>query len=374
MQLPPSPAKNPDDYYRFVHDTVAHCKGKVRYWQNDAEPNDPIFWSGTKEEFVSELKLFYKAVKDADPAALVVVGGYDGLFNPPPFPPMSNQQAGLDFFNYVLKEGGDAFDIFDLRLYANAYTIPIRVKYMREQMQSLGYNKPIICGEYGGPGFFGFPENRKYMPLLTSWMSLVSNPTQAANKDVATPIADLYQHMDTLAPQTQMFMQGCPAALDEKYQRIQCRELAMRNMLAFSAGAQKALYWQLLDSSTRPRDNVMTLMYGKVGMLGYQDGVLEKRYPVADAYELMANALAGIQSVKQIWIRDKPNIYLFEVDRGERGPLKVLWESETRSPEKTRLKLRSTWHGRPNEPLRWMLWAKKCPCRYTTAVCKSEFR
>ena len=81
--LPPSPAKNPDDYYRFIFDLVSHCKGRVRYWQNDAEPNSPIFWGGTKEEFVAELVLFHKAVKAADPDAIVVVGGYDGLFGPP---------------------------------------------------------------------------------------------------------------------------------------------------------------------------------------------------------------------------------------------------------------------------------------------------
>src|SRR5262249_19720963 len=55
--LPPSPAKNPDDYYRFVYDLVKHCKGRVRYWQNDSEPNNPIYWSGTKQEFVEQLQV-----------------------------------------------------------------------------------------------------------------------------------------------------------------------------------------------------------------------------------------------------------------------------------------------------------------------------
>ena len=91
--LPP-PAKNLDDYYRFVYDVVKHCRGRVRYWQNDSEPNNPIYWSGTKEEFVAQLKVFYKAVKDADPAAVVVVGGYDGLFGPPGAFQMPNQQVG----------------------------------------------------------------------------------------------------------------------------------------------------------------------------------------------------------------------------------------------------------------------------------------
>ena len=92
--LPPSPAKNPDDYYRFVRELVKHAKGRVKYWQNDCEPNNPVYWSGSKEEFVAELKVFYKAVKDADPSAVVLVGGYDGVFNPPGMPPIPFQQAG----------------------------------------------------------------------------------------------------------------------------------------------------------------------------------------------------------------------------------------------------------------------------------------
>ena len=106
--LPPSPAKQPEDYYRFVYELVRHCRGKVLYWQNDAEPNNPVFWAGTKEEFVSGLETFYRAVKDADPDAKVIAGGYDGLFVPPTItdkPPFPMQEAGLRFFDYVLEEG-----------------------------------------------------------------------------------------------------------------------------------------------------------------------------------------------------------------------------------------------------------------------------
>src|SRR5581483_6470861 len=42
--LPASPARNLDDYYRFVHTLVTHCKGRVRYWQMDNEPhNNALF-------------------------------------------------------------------------------------------------------------------------------------------------------------------------------------------------------------------------------------------------------------------------------------------------------------------------------------------
>jgi hypothetical protein len=327
--LPPSAATNPDDYYRFVHDLVAHCKGRVRYWQNDCEPNNPIYWNGTKEEFVVQLKVFYKAVKDADPSAVVVVGGYDGLFGPPGTHPLPNQQAGLDFFDYVLKEGRDAFDLFDLRLYGDSYTIVPRVEIMRQKMQALGYDKPIICTEYGGPAFFQFVANRRYFSLLSSWMQSIAttgpNGEPQTDTSGSNQIAGLYKNMSSLAPETQMFMLGCSPELEAKYDRIQARSLVMRNLFAFAAGVQKTLYWQLMDLRTN-RDNMMTLMYGKIGLFGYENGILRKRYPTADAYERMAKAFAGVHEVKQIEVPGKPSVFLFRVDRGQRGPLFVVWE------------------------------------------------
>lgn len=327
--LPPSPAKDPEDYYRFVHDLVKHCKGRVRYWQNDAEPNNPIYWSGTKEEFVAQLKVFSKAVKDADPSAVVVVGGYDGLFGPPGTHQYPNQQVGLDFFDYVFKEGSSAFDVFDLRLYADPYTIPARVDYMRQRMITLGHNRSIICTEYGGPGFFEFAENRKYIPLVVSWAASMGK-TDDKGKALGDPasagqIKALYDKMNTLAPQTQMFMQGCSPELNAKYERIQARSLVMRDVFALAAGVQKTLYWELIPPGGK-RDDVMTLMYGKIGVLDLQDGVVKKRFLIADVFERMAKAFDGVQRVKQVRIPDKPSIFLFEVDRGKSGLLYVAWD------------------------------------------------
>ena len=322
--LPPGPAKNLDDYYRFVFDLVSHCKGRVRYWQNDCEPNNPVFWSGTKEQFVAQLKTFYKAVKAADPDALVVAGGYDGLFNPPGMLPMFNQAAGLEFFDYVLKEGRDAFDVFDLRLYADPYTIPGRVDVIRGKMQRLGYEKPIVATEYGGPGFFEFPVNLLYVPLVIVWSQAAAGG-EAKSDPAESPIGKLYERMETLAPETQMFMQGCPAALDAKLYRLQCREVAVRNVLALSAGVERTAYWELL-TLTMPRDNMMMLMYGKVGMLSYENHKVAKRFPVVDAFARTARALDGVRAVKRIELPSQKSLYYFEIDRGERGPAWVIWD------------------------------------------------
>jgi hypothetical protein len=337
IMLPPSAAKNLDDYYRFVYATVRRCRGRVRYWQNDAEPNNPVFWSGTREEFVAQLKVFHRAVKDADPDAVVVVGGYDGRFIPPnltPLPgqrtePLPQQQAGLDFFDYVITEGFAAFDLFDLRLYGDPYTIVARVEYMRRKLSAQGRDKPVICTEYGGPNLFEFPENRPYLPLISTWSQAVDKTggTGEPIEDIpgVNKIEQLYQHRDSLAPQTQMFMQGCAPELDAKYHRIQSRGVVMRNLLALSAGVQKTLYWELLAAPGK-RDDLMTLMYGKIGLLGVEDGTLGKRMPTADVFARMAEMLAGVRAVVRVILPEQPTVFWFEVDRAGRGPLQVVWE------------------------------------------------
>ena len=141
-------------------------------------------------------------------------------------------------------------------------------------------------------------------------------------------IKALYDKFDTLAPETQMFMQGCSPELKAKYERIQGRSLVMRNVFALSAGVQKTLYWQLIgrDPPKGDRDDLMTLMYGKIGMLDIRGGVVKKRHHIADVFERMAKALDGVRRVKRIEIPEKPSIFLFEVDRGESGPAYVAWD------------------------------------------------
>ncbi|HVU36449.1 MAG TPA: hypothetical protein VHE61_23625 [Opitutaceae bacterium] len=331
--LPPSPAKNLDDYYRFVFETVKRCGGRVRYWQNDAEPNNPVFWAGSKEQFVAQLRVFHRAVKDADPGAVVIPGGYDGMFVPPELPlppgtprppPFPQQEHGLQFFDHVLKEAAETFDVFDLRLYGDPYTITARVEHMRSRMRAAGVERPIVCTEYGGPNFFEFPENRRYRPMVAAWSATVAgNHGTAPAGDNA--VAELYAGIATLPPQTQMFMQGCSPELEAKLQRIQSRSLVMRNLFALSAGVERLLYWELL-AVTGPRDDLMTLMFGKVGLLGFESGEPTKRTATADAFARMTERLAGVRSVTRVTIESRPTVYLFRVDRRDTEPMWVVWE------------------------------------------------
>lgn len=320
--LPPSPPKNPADYYQFVNTLVHHCRGRVRYWQNDSEPNNPVYWSGTKEQFADSLKLFYRAVKDADPHAIVVAGGYDGLFNPPEMFQFPGQKYGLEFFDYVAAHA--PFDAFDLRLYGDLYTIEYRVNYIRRMLAAHGRHEPIVCTEYSGPGFYAFPENLKYLDLVMQWSQSMASGA-AAEHPAGNGVAQLYSDRNTLAPQTAMYLQGCPPELRHKLERIQARDLVMRNVLAFAAGVEKTVYWDLWHDASH-RGDVMTLMYGNDQLMGYDNGALSRRLPLGDAYARMAGELRGLKSVRRIAVENRPTLWLFEITRHARPPVFVVWE------------------------------------------------
>ncbi len=324
--LPPSPAKSADDYYQFIFELVKHCKGKIKYWENDSEANNPIYWAGTPDEFINQLKTFYRAVKAADPAAMVVMGGYDGLFNPPPQPPFPGQQYGLSFFSKAIKEAAASFDLFDIRLYRDPYSIPARVQYFRQLLADSGHHQPIICTEYNGPGFFGFPANRKYIGQVAEWQRAIVARDTAAYLKIKNPIAALYDSMSSLPAQTQMFMMGSPQALTDKYDRMQCRDIVMRNILAFSAGVQKTMYWDLWHN-TEEKNDLMTLMYGKNKLLDYENGQLSKAHPEAAVFKKMAGLLAGIKTVRRLDLPEQPLLYFFEITRAGKSNLYIAWEN-----------------------------------------------
>ena len=344
--LPPSPAKSPEEYSRFISELVKHCKGKIKLWQNDCEPNNPVYWNGTTEEFINEMKIFYRAVKDADPNAKVVMGGYDGLFNPPGMPEIPGQKHGLSFFRQAIKEAADYFDIFDIRLYANPYTIPARVDYFQKQLADSAHGQPIICTEYNGPGFFGFPVNFKYVGQIMAWQSAVATHDTAAYLNLKDPLKDMYDSINTLAPQTQMFMMNCSKELNDKYDRLQSRDIVMRNMLAFSAGVQKTMYWDLWNSTDNKYD-LMTLMFGKNKLLEYKDGKVIHEYPEAAVFKRMTGYLNHAKTIKKIDVAEKPMLYLFEVTKADKSVIYVAWEKrDTFSGEDTpATHYDIPWHG-----------------------------
>jgi hypothetical protein len=328
--LPPSPAKDVDRYGAFVRELVAHCAGRVAYWQCDNEPsNTGLLWAGTAAEYVTQLVAFHGAVRSADPAATVVLGGcgYDVLSSPPD----SEQRR---FFTHLTDAGRDAFDVFDVHLYGDPAAIPSFVDDARRLMRQHGYEKPVVAGEYGGPVLFEFPEVE---PILHQVMAAafaeqanggaveqsVAELTRRAGQD--TPerraMVALYQRADELPDRLRMFLADAPDALARKRDRINCRQIVTRLLRAFAAGVPVASYWNLAPEVPGELEpyQLMHLMFGKLVLLGYDGTALTRRHPAADTFALVAAELAGATSVTGTGS-------VFHVEREGRPRLLVAWD------------------------------------------------
>jgi hypothetical protein len=331
--LPPSPARDPGAYAELVRRLVGHCAGRVSYWQCDNEPsNTGLLWAGTAAEYVAQLRVMYDAVKGADPAAAVVLGGcgYDVFGSPA-------GSASRRFFDHLVSAGRDAFDLFDAHLYGVPERIPEYLETARQLMRAHGYLKPIVVGEYSGPSPFEFPDVEAVMREVLAGAFAAppaSQSTEALKAEVGqeTPerraMAALYARMPELPPRLQMFMAGCPPGLEAKRHRISCRQLVTRNILALADGIRRTAYWSLAPEVPGPADPylVMHLLVGKLPLLDYRGETLDHRHPAANTFALLAGQLAGVEHVTRAESAAGPSVRAFWVHRGGREPLLVLWD------------------------------------------------
>jgi hypothetical protein len=334
--LPPSPAKDIDQYRHFVDELVRHCAHRIRLWQCENEPCTPLLWSGTPAEYLTHLDAFWAAVKQADPGALVVLGGA------PPSAVRQGGVAGADpgavaFFDHLLREGAGRFDVFDVHLYGDPYTIPVLIGACQRQMAAFGYQRPVVAGEYNGPLPLQFPEVWPHLAgvlpalraLTTAEPGALSGLTMDAPQGPDEPaMTALYQRIDSLPPSLQMFMTGCTRELEAKRDRINCRDLVVRNILALSAGVRRTVCFQLAQEAPGIVSpfHVMDLLFGKFKLLEYDGTALARRTPAADTLALLTRQLDGLTKVRRLETPDQPATYLFEISRAGRGPLLVAWQ------------------------------------------------
>jgi hypothetical protein len=324
--LPPSPAKDLGSYRELVGRLVGHCRGRVHFWQCDNEPsNVGLLWAGTAAEYLAQLEAMHQAVKAADPQAAVVLGG--APYTLPGSPPDSPERQ---FFDLLLRDGRDHFDLFDLHLYGEAGRIPADIEAVRGLMRAHGYEKPLVVGEYNAPWPNLFPEAVAAMQQALAAAFAGADPAAAGGQQPPeqAAMASLYGHIDDLPPQLQMFMRGCPPELEAKRHRINCRELVVRNLLALAAGVRRTVCWNLAPDipGYEHHLSVMDLLFGKLALLDYEGAELSRRHPAADTFALLASQLAGVEGVVRVEVPGRPGLSLFEVERRGRDPLLVVWD------------------------------------------------
>ncbi len=327
--LPPSPAHNLDTYADFVRELVRHCAGRVRYWQCDNEPsNTDLLWAGTAPEYVAQLTAFHSAVKQVDPSARVVLGGcgYDVYSSPPDSP-------ARKFFSHLTDAGRHAFDDLSVNLYGDPAGVPAAIATARQFLTDHGYQRPVLAGEHGGPVLFEFPDaeaavQQAFLAAFTTAPATQSTAELVERAGQDTPerraLVDLYERADTLPPRLRMLMADCPPELAAIRDRIACRQLVQRVVLAAASGVRRTAYWCLGPEVPGYSDpyQLMHLLFGKLPLLDYAGVALTVRHPAADTFALTARLLAGVDGL--IEVDGDQQARAFAADP---GPLTVAWRT-----------------------------------------------
>jgi hypothetical protein len=115
----------------------------------------------------------------------------------------------------------------------------------------------------------------------------------------------------------------------------------MRNLLALSSGVRRTVCWNLAPDIPGYENplSIMDLLFGKLVLMDYEGTELRHRYPSAETFALLADQLAGVDSVTRLEVPERPSVFLFEVHRGGRGPLLVVWNQ------------RDSFHGEDEPPI-----------------------
>ena len=143
----PAPPRDMSEWENYVFQTVAHYRERIHYWEVWNEPYWIGFFTGTPEEYAELLKVAYRAIKRADPRAVVV----GGCFTP-------SDEA---WTQRVLAAGGLGFmDALSYHVYwsppitesVTAEAAPLVARQVQryvELMREHGQPKPIYMSEGG---------------------------------------------------------------------------------------------------------------------------------------------------------------------------------------------------------------------------------
>ncbi len=149
------PPADYDAWSRFVFTTVRQYRTSVHYWEIWNEPDNGStpdashtcngLWCGTAAQYAQLLSTAYKAVKSADPSAVVLLGSL-ALAGPE-----VNTNFLLDVLTDPANPGVDNFDIMGFHIYGSTAEALRRMNFVKSQLAFGGASKPIWVTEYGYP-------------------------------------------------------------------------------------------------------------------------------------------------------------------------------------------------------------------------------
>ncbi len=69
------PPRNAQLYGDFMYTIAARYRGRIQSWEIWNEPDNIDYWTGTADEFASLVELAARRIRDADPKAVLILGG-----------------------------------------------------------------------------------------------------------------------------------------------------------------------------------------------------------------------------------------------------------------------------------------------------------
>jgi len=302
------------EHYRdFIRTLAEHVRsnanGGIKYWQRDTEPASPRHYPADRaEEYVEAQRIFYQTVKEVLPEAIVVGVAHNGHFTP------SGQPSSAEFFDYVIRHAKDYFDLLDIRLYEDQYTIPERVDWFRERMRRYGYEKPIVSTEHGGPD----PRT-----LYDDGRNLYEEfKTEAAAACAAAPdfweclLRWIGEHFDEIHPKLQVFLWPADEAQNAKHARMHCHDITQRTIIMLAAGVKELWWWNLQSGGGHP-------IFGKMRLMTQE----YEKLPGYLCYRRMVERLGDAASAERVTLADG-SVYLYRVTRRDGTTLYVAWHRD----------------------------------------------
>ena len=295
-----------EEYRKFIVALVKHTNGKITYWQRDTEPASERHYPADKfEEYVETQKIFYEAVKSVQPDAVVIGVNNNGEFK-------GGEPVNAKFFDYVIHYGKNYFDMLDVRLYKDKYDIPMRVEWFRKRMKKYGYEKPIVCTEFGGPDPREFPTQYKKFRETARYLL---HQRKSGRIDKSTPILKIMREKGMVPPEIDMFLPNTSRELEEKRNRIHFRDLIQRHIIILSSGVKEMWYWNLASAGKH-------IIFGKMRLL---DPHGWKKLPSYYCYQKMIQHIGNVKTVKRI-ITENQDIYLFNLVMQNGDTKYIIWE------------------------------------------------
>ncbi|MBN2451271.1 MAG: hypothetical protein JXR77_12840, partial [Lentisphaeria bacterium] len=141
---------------RYIETAARTLSGFGGAWEIWNEADIPGFWADSDENYLRLLRAGHAAAKRGDPKAPLLMTGVTGGFFPATqtrLDPQTGREVNPGrFFERVLAEAGDAFDVINFHSYGGAELLEARLQKARELAARHALaDRPIWITETGGP-------------------------------------------------------------------------------------------------------------------------------------------------------------------------------------------------------------------------------